>query len=371
MRTKIANNLINSRGRRINQRLLVIESDDWGSIRMSSKDSFNELLIKGYPVNQCYFNSNDALESNNDLQYLFEVLNSVKGIDGKPAIFTANNVVGNPDFERIKENDFQQYFFEPFYKTLERYPHHDKVLDYYRSGIEMNLIKMQFHGREHVHVNNWLKALQKKDAPAMDAFNNGMFSVFVNLKSSSCYNEYLNAMATYSMADFDFVSNSIVEGMSIFESIWGYRSKSVIAPCYNWHSNLEKVFKSCGIEIIQSGRIQLSPSQIDNSNIPIKRFFGQKNNLGQSYFIRNCYFEPSTNLTLDWVGKVLDEVSTAFFWNKPAIISSHRLNYIGWLNSENRDRNLRLLKELLQKIVNKWPDVTFTSTDQLSKYFKS
>ena len=51
--------------------------------------------------------------------------------------------------------------------------------------------------------------------------------------------------------------------------------------------------------------------------------------------------------------------------NRPAIISSHRVNYVGFLDERNRDKNLKLLKTLLDKILNKWPDVEFLSSDEM------
>ena len=62
---------LNLLGKRVNTKIVVIESDDWGTIRMSSKEAFNSLLKKGYPVDQCPYNKYDALESNQDLEMLF------------------------------------------------------------------------------------------------------------------------------------------------------------------------------------------------------------------------------------------------------------------------------------------------------------
>ena len=67
----------------------------------------------------------------------------------------------------------------------------------------------------------------------------------------------------------------------------------------------------------------------------------------------------------DWVGSCLKEVETSFFWHKPAIISSHRVNYIGWINPANRDRGLALLDELLNRLIKLWPDVEFMTSVEL------
>lgn len=364
----LSTNITNILGRKIKDRLVIIESDDWGTIRMSSKHSYKQLLQKGYAVDKCAYNRNDALECNEDLICIFEVLNSIKGSDGRPAILTYNNIVANPDFEKIKASNFQEYYYEPFFETLKKHPSHNQVMNLYQEGIASHLIKPQFHGREHVHINNWLNALRTKDKAAHDAFEMNMFSVFKG-NNSNCYQEFLNAMATYSLEDKKKVINSLEEGLSLFESIWGFKSITLIAPCYNWHRDLEETFFQLGVQLIQSGRAQNEPLIGSNKNRVIRRFMGEKNRFEQKYSIRNVIFEPAIQPTNDWVNSALKEVNNAFFWNQPAVISSHRLNYIGSLNEKNREKNLKLLKYLLQKIVTKWPDTRFVSSDQLINFF--
>jgi hypothetical protein len=161
----------------------------------------------------------------------------------------------------------------------------------------------------------------------------------------------------------------LTDGLTLFEQLWGYQSKSFIAPCYIWSRSLEPVLGRHGVRYIQGMLNQFEPV-LEPGYIYKKRFHyqGQQNKLGQRYLIRNVFFEPATNPGFDWVGDCLNRIETAFRWNKPAIISSHRVNYIGWLKPANRDNNLKLLKMLLQKIINKWPDVEFKSSDALGDW---
>ena len=69
--------LINHKGKRIQEKVIVIESDDWGSIRTASIESHNRLIKKGYPESESPFNRFDCLESNTDLEALLEVLSAV------------------------------------------------------------------------------------------------------------------------------------------------------------------------------------------------------------------------------------------------------------------------------------------------------
>ena len=90
-----------------------------------------------------------------------------------------------------------------------------------------------------------------------------------------------------------------------------------------------------------------------------------KNRYRQQYITRNCFFEPGSGEKTDWVDSCLSEIRTAFRYSKPAIICSHRVNYIGSLNPKNRDNGLAKLKDLLNRIKKYWPDVEFISSDVL------
>lgn len=110
------------RGYTTNRRIIVIESDDWGSIRMPSLDVFHKMASLGLDVvGRCY-NENDSLATKEDLSLLFDVLSHYKDFKGNSPKITANICVANPDFERIRASGFTSYFYEPFTVTLERYP---------------------------------------------------------------------------------------------------------------------------------------------------------------------------------------------------------------------------------------------------------
>jgi len=70
--------LSNLPGWRTNRKIVVFESDDWGSIRMSSKKAFNKLVEVGIPIENNPYNRFDGLESNADLEHLFELLLNLK-----------------------------------------------------------------------------------------------------------------------------------------------------------------------------------------------------------------------------------------------------------------------------------------------------
>jgi hypothetical protein len=362
---RIKRNLINLPGWRSKRRIVVIESDDWGSIRMSSKEAYNHFLEKGYPVDKDPYNRFDSLESNDDLEKLFGVLSSVKDKNGNPALMTANSLVANPDFDKIKESGFTSYFYEPLPKTLEKYPNHDRVLNLFKEGILNRVIKPQFHGREHLNVNVWMNALRSGEVAVREAFAYRMQS-FHSQNDPVYFNEYMDALAFQSDEDIPGLSMLLEDGTKLFRELWGFDSRSFIAPCYIWSSSLEQTLRNCGVKYIQGMINQFEPISGTPFKYDLKyHYMGQKNKLGQRYLIRNAFFEPSHTPETDSVGDCLKRISTSFIWNKPAIISTHRLNFMGSLIPENRDNGLRLLAELLKQIVGNWPDVEFMSSDEL------
>jgi hypothetical protein len=367
---KLIYNLLNVPGWHTNRKIVVIESDDWGSIRMPSREVYEALLYKGIRVDNLSYNRYDSLASEEDLTALFEVLSSVKDKNGNPAIFTANTIMANPDFDKIKKSDFIEYYYEPFTETLKRYPKHDKSFDLWKEGISNNIFKPQFHGREHLNVTRWMKALREDVHNVRLAFDYRMFDLSTSYAVSD--NSFVEALNSGNEEELGFHQRSIIGGTQLFENIFGFKSGSFISPCFIWSSMLNETFKKCGINTFQGSYYQFEP--LKNSINKLRKrihFTGQKNELLQYFLTRNVSFEPSENLSLDWVGIAMSQIANSFFWGKPAIISSHRMNYIGYIDQKNRERNLILLSCLLKGIKKGWPDVEFMDSQQLGDLIRN
>lgn len=360
----LKDHLLNIPSWRTSRKIVVFESDDWGMQRMPSKVAYNNLVSKGYPVDKSIYNRFDSLETNEDLEALMEVLSSVKDKNGNPAIFTLNNILTNPDFDKILSSNYKVYHYELFTETLGKAKHSDKVLDLYEQGISCKLFQTQFHGREHVHVNNWMRNLRNGNSQFLDAFKEGSYTIN-DSRGISCRYECLDAMATYSEDDFDSIKASIEHGLRLFNEIWGFKSNSIIAPCYTWSKSLEKVFKENDIKYIQGSRAQREPISMDQPSKIYRNYCGEKNQDGLTYLVRNVGFEQIESGDDIIVNTALKQIQTSFFWGKPAIISTHRVNYIGSIVESNRTKNLKLLKALLKAIIKQYPEVEFLSSDKL------
>lgn len=67
-REHILRNISNTFGYKTNRKIVVFESDDWGSIRMPSKLAYSNLLKKGIGVDKSLYDTLDSLEKKEDLE---------------------------------------------------------------------------------------------------------------------------------------------------------------------------------------------------------------------------------------------------------------------------------------------------------------
>jgi hypothetical protein len=111
----------NIRGWRTNRHLIVFESDDWGAIRMRDTATMKAMTKMGLRLPHSAYNRFDCLEFRRDLEALFNVLEDNRSNRYKPPIFTFNTVMGNPHFQRIKENNFTRFFHENLFQSYQRY----------------------------------------------------------------------------------------------------------------------------------------------------------------------------------------------------------------------------------------------------------
>lgn len=361
LKQTITHNLLNIPGWRTNRHIVVIESDDWGSIRMPSKEVYDRLLKEGYRVDKNCYERYDSLATEDDLTALFEVLEKYKDCRGNHPIITANCAVANPDFERIKANGYQNYYYEPFTETLKRYPRCEHSFELWRQGMQAGMFLPQFHAREHLNVARWMYFLQN-DEETRHVFDLGLMGLF--RKGGDYINNFVVALDN-SEYNTESLENTIYEGLQLFEKIFGYKSQTYIAPCYTWHPSLEKILADHGVKGIQGMVYQRVPGAKS-----IRHWMVNSNKYSQTYIIRNVFFKPTEYNDSDIISDCLYRLKCAFRWHKPAIISAHRINFIGAIHEENRTQNLELLDTLLSEILKRWPDVEFMSSDELVTLIK-
>ena len=254
-------NLSNIPGWRTNRQLIVIESDDWGSIRMPSMEVFTALEINGIDLTNdegYVFNKYDSLASENDLSLLFEVLLSVRDSVGKPAVLTPFCVVANPDFEKIKISEFTEYHYKPFSEELSGTTGCEGSFALWKQGIEEGIFVPQFHGREHLNVKVWMKALRNSHSETMLAFDKGVWG-FSTAQDPDIGVEFQAAFDFLDRGDIDYHKKIIGSGLDLFEELFGYRAVCFVPPNGLYSNQLESFCLTQGINMIGVSKIRHEP----------------------------------------------------------------------------------------------------------------
>lgn len=362
IKKNIIRHISNIPGKRINRKILVLESDDWGSIRMPSKQACDTLHNEGIPVYDNFFSANDGLESNQDLEALFETLNSVKDSRGNPAVMTPLTIMANPDFEAIEKNSFTKYVYEPFTVTAEKYKGSNKLLSLWKQGRAEKLFVPEFHGREHLNVKRWMKGLQDDLSETRRLFKLKMYGVHSSMVSEK-RKEYFPAFDIDKLDDIENLKEVLKDGIELFKKMLDYNPHYIVPPNGPFNNELQPFVKSMGLKYINSAKIQQEPLGDGKFRKKIN-YLGKKSKSGLFYITRNVIFEPSKPTFDSWVNSALKDVNIAFKWHKPAIISSHRVNYVSRISEKNRENGLKDLKLFLQQVLKKWPDVEFMSSSK-------
>jgi hypothetical protein len=372
MLESLKQNIKNVVGWKTKRKIVVFSVDDYGNVRVASKEARERLNQAGYKA-RGVFDAYDTLENSEDLEMLYEALSSVKGGDGTPAVFTPFAVPCNIDFEKLKEENYSRFQYELLPQTYDKLMSIDPTAyqgawDLWKEGIQKGLMVPQFHGREHLNIQVFEDKLKNKDKELLTVLQNRSYTGL----STPGYKR-IGQTAAFGFWNFEdnYKFESIIkDGLEAFEKVFGYRSLYFNAPAGNEHEIIYKYLGDNGVRYVDVPLIK-KEHQGQGKYKSSFNYIGKRHSKDILFLVRNVVFEPSDDNTIDWVNLAFNQIDRAFRWNKPAIISSHRVNFCGHIDPQNRKVGLDALEQLLKKIVQKWPEVEFMSADRLGNIIAS
>ena len=353
-------------GWRTREKLVVFAVDDYGNVRLDSLAAREKLRAAGLDLDN-RFDQYDALETKQDLEALFEVLASVSDAYGRTAVFTPYTLCANPDFDAMRSCS-EDYRYQALPRTFERLAASQPAAyggawALWQEGVRQRLLKPQFHGREHLNVELLERKLRAGDHTLMINLENRSLAALDGEPSMPCVG-FTQAFGLWERAETARHKDIIASGLSLFKEVFEYASKTFTPPAQQLHPGLYSFVESLGVQAID--KPLRCVRRLDKD--AVRREFnvlGRRRGQDHVTVVRNVVFEPTNNPSIDSVRLALDQVAAAFRWRKPAIISSHRVNFCGHIDPKNRTQGLAALKRLLDGIVQRWPDVQFISADEL------
>lgn len=350
-------------------KLVIFECDDWGSMGIPNLQTREELVKLGIEVDKNRFLFTDSLENPDDMEALYLVLNKFKDGFGKAPVFTLFCNTGNPDYGRIEMNGYQSYFSEHFSHAYSRLGYGSQMRVLWNQGLKEGLISAEYHGREHLSFIPWMKALQECQPMVKNGFKHRFYSVSQpNVPEFAHF--YRPNFFIQSPNEIPALAESIVDGLNKFKSYFGFNPTVFNAPngVYVNELNQELIKSGIGYSAVPYKRLEWD--SFTKSYTPVQHKFAQIGNDSMGYYVRNCNFEPGDK-SYESVQHVLDQIQGCFWAGKPAVISTHRVNFVGGLDQENRKKGLTELEKLLSMVVKKWPEVQFMSSAELVQKIRS
>ena len=194
---------------------VVIESDDWGAAEVVPRSELCETVSKLTPSGPVYC----KLESAEELNALYQVLEKHQGKDGLPPVVTAFTSVANPDFDKIRANGFTRYEDIAIDEGFPPGWDGSKLIETYRSGMERGVWAPEYHANLH-HTSPvlWFELL-KEDSPKGENAR--------KLFELNCYSQ-VHHLPEYTGYTTEEVKATIALGFDRFERIFGYRPTACV-----------------------------------------------------------------------------------------------------------------------------------------------
>ncbi|MGY6555672.1 MAG: hypothetical protein ACXIUM_14235 [Wenzhouxiangella sp.] len=354
-------------GWRSRQKFVVFNVDDYGNVRLASRLALENLSNSGLKL-EGRFDRLDTLETREDLEALLEVLSSVRDGVGRSAVFTPYALSANPDFVALRQNA-AKYQYEDLPSTFSRLAAEDPqayegAWAIWQEGIEKGLLHPEFHGREHLNLRLLEHKLARRDQDLMANIENDSMAGLMDEPEFPAVG-FTHAFGVADKADIEQHKAILSDGFALFERVFGRRPQTFTPPAQRLHPDLYAFVEAMGIRAIDKPLHCVRRLDRGKTRREIN-FLGRKRGQRHVTLVRNVVFEPNLRPGTDEVARTLSQISAAFRWGKPAMISSHRVNFCGHIDPANRRAGLADLKRLLDEIVRRWPDVEFIGAGELA-----
>ena len=328
-------------------RAVVLESDDWGLCAWSPDEEAHRLLADTpafrSPAGLAYGRS--TLESAGDVRRLAETLLEFHGGDGFPPVWQANTVMAAPDYAQLEPPHFRAAML-PIVALPATPPR------WRRQGLWEEVLRVcgtgvwwpELHGLHHVPERAWLAALRRGDADARRAFD---------LECPVC--AAVEASGEFDAAEPDEVRwEALRRAIQIFTGVFGRPPTSFCPPDYRWDNRLEAEAERLGLTLWQ-GRGERARSSLVTARRLLRRWTWRAGGGARYYMPPRIVFEPRAGhgpagSTGRVVASAHRRVREAWAQGRPAVVSTHRLNY-AHLDAAWSDRGRAALRDLLGRLV--------------------
>lgn len=312
--------------------VLIIESDDWGAGPLQQADALRRLsaLLQR------------SLDSN-----------------GRPAVLTLGVVLEVPDGARIAAAGSSEYHA----LTLAA-PRFDDVRAAMIDGFKAGVFAPQLHGQCHywqpallaaaqadADVRAWLNAAEPAATEELPAHLQSRWADASTLPSRALAAADIQQAVAHEAADY--------------EALFGEAPTVAVATTFVWNDAVEAAWAQAGIEVIITPGHRATcrnaagqPGCIDQTMLA-----GERSPSGQTYLVRDVYFEPALGHA---PGRLLDGLAARTLQGRACLVETHRFNFI-----QAADASLAALEQALTAASAGFPGLRFVSPLELARAMRA
>jgi len=308
--------------------VLVIESDDWGAGPLAQAGVLRRLSV---------------------------LLQSIRDCSGRPALMTLGVILEVPDGARIAATHCTGYHALPL--SDDRF---DAVRAAMQSGIEAGVFVPQLHGQCHY----WPPALMAaaKANPAVRDWLTAPEPAATEDLPSPLQSRWVDAASLPSRALLPAaIRQAVAAEARDYQTIFGCPPQLAVATTFVWNDAVETAWAQAGIEtIITPGKRATCRNAAGQPGcVDATMLAGERSLAGQSYLVRDVYFEPAQGHAPQ---RLVDGLLARTGQGRACLVETHRFNFL-----QSQDASLATLGAGLNAALSACPDLRFVTPLELAR----
>ena len=312
--------------------VLIIESDDWGAGPLQQADVLTRLS---------------------------GTLQRIRDRSGRPALMTLGVILEVPDGPRIAATHCTEY-----HALRLTDPRFEAVRAAIQDGIAAKVFAPQLHGQCHYWPPALMAAAQ--DTPALRDWLTAPEPASTEDLPSHLQSRWVDASSLPSNPlSADAIQQAIANEASNFQALFGSVPQVYVATTFVWTDAVEAAWAQAGIEtIVTPGRRATCRNAAGHpSCVDATMLTGEYSLAGQTYLVRDVYYEPALGHVPQ---RLADGLQARSQQGRACLVETHRFNFL-----QAPDASLAALETGLQQALASCPDLRFAAPIELARAIRS
>lgn len=312
--------------------VLIIESDDWGA---------------------------GVLTQAAALRRLSALLQGVRDAQGRSAVMTLGVVLEVPDGARIAASGCTEYHALTLADAR-----FDDVRQAMLDGMRTGVFAPQLHGQCHYWpaavmavaqtdgaVRSWLTAAEPAATEDLPSHLQSRWVDASSLPSSAL--------------PVDAIQRAVADESAAYQAVFGAPPQVAVATTFVWTDAVEAAWREAGVGVIitPGHRATCRNASGQPACVDASMLTGERSLAGQTYLVRDVYFEPALGHAAQRLAQGLLQRSRQ---GRACLVETHRFNFL-----RAAEASFAALDTALNQALQACPDVRFMTPLQLAHAFRT